>query len=80
MSRMCQYIQLFVHLDQIDASLNQHRRGLQPWNSEFMTHTALNLPIQYSQFSPNCPAQSPIMPTILSTIHVLNSFESRTKV
>jgi hypothetical protein len=47
--------------------LNQHRRRLPPWSSEFQIRPLLFLPIQYSPFSPNCPARAPIMPTIRSS-------------
>jgi hypothetical protein len=47
--------------------LNRHRRGLPPWSSEFQIRPLPFLPIQYFLFSPNCPAQSPIMPTIRSS-------------
>jgi hypothetical protein len=56
--------QMLVHSDPTDAGLNQHRQGLPPWSFEFTIQTTLKLPIQYSSFSPNCPTQSPIMPTI----------------
>jgi hypothetical protein len=36
---------------------------------EFMIQTTLNLPIQYSPLSPNCPARSQVMPTSRS-IHL----------
>jgi hypothetical protein len=52
-----------AHSDPTDAGLNRHRQGLPPWCSEFTIQTTLNLPIQYSPFSPNCPAQSPITPS-----------------
>jgi hypothetical protein len=58
--------QKLVHLDPTDAGLNRHRRGLPSWSSEYTIQPILNLPIQYSPFSPNCPARSPIMPTIPS--------------
>jgi hypothetical protein len=54
---------MLVHSDPTDMGLNRHRRGLPPWCSEFTIQTTLNLPIQYSPLSPNCPARSPIMPT-----------------
>jgi hypothetical protein len=54
--------QVLVHLDPTDASLNRHRWGLPPWSFEFMIQTTLNLPIQYSSFSSNCPARSHIKP------------------
>jgi hypothetical protein len=59
--------QMLVHLDPTDVGLKWHRRGLPPWSSKLTIQTTLNLPIQYSLFSPNCPAQSPIMPTIWSS-------------
>jgi hypothetical protein len=40
--------------------LNQFRRGLPPWSSEFQIRSLPFLPIQYSPLSPNCPARSPI--------------------
>jgi hypothetical protein len=43
--------QMLVHSDPADAGLNQHKRGLPPWSSEFMIQTTLNLSIQYSLFS-----------------------------
>jgi hypothetical protein len=46
--------------------LNQLRRELPPSSSEFQIGPLLFLPIQYSPFLPNCPTQSPIMPTIQS--------------
>jgi hypothetical protein len=55
--------QMLVHSDPTDAGLNRHKQGLPPWSSEFTIQTTLNLPIQYSPFSPNCPAQSPITPS-----------------
>jgi hypothetical protein len=55
--------QILVHSDPTDTGLNWHRRGLPPWSSEFTIQTTLNLPIQYSPFSPNFPVRSPIMPT-----------------
>jgi hypothetical protein len=56
--------QTLVHSNPNDAGLNRHRRGLPPYNTEFMIKTTLNLPIQYSPFFPSCPAHSPIMTTI----------------
>jgi hypothetical protein len=55
---------MLVHQGITDASLNWHRRVLQPWSSEYQIIPLILLPIQYSPFSPNCPAQSPIMSTI----------------
>jgi hypothetical protein len=43
--------------------LNRHRRGVPPWSFEFHIKPLPFLPIQYSPFSCNCPARSPIMPT-----------------
>jgi hypothetical protein len=51
-----------VHQGLIDVGLNWHRRGLQPWSSEYQIRPLILLPIQYSPFSPNCPARSPFMP------------------
>jgi hypothetical protein len=59
--------QMLVHSDPPDTSLDRHRQGLPPWSSEFMIQTTLNLPIQYSPFSPNYPTWPPIMPTIQSS-------------
>jgi hypothetical protein len=56
--------QMLIHSDPTDAGLNRHRRGLPPWSFEYQTKPLPFLPIHYSPFSPNCPAQSPIMPTI----------------
>jgi hypothetical protein len=47
--------------------LNQHRRGLPPWSSEFQIRPLPFLPIQYSPFPPNCLVWSPIMPPIRSS-------------
>jgi hypothetical protein len=44
--------------------LNQLKRGLPPWSSEFQIRPLPFLPIQYSLFFTNCPARSPIMSTI----------------
>jgi hypothetical protein len=59
--------QMLVHSDAIDVGLNRHRWGLPPWSSEYHIGPLPFLPIQYSPLSPNCPAQSPIMPTIRSS-------------
>jgi hypothetical protein len=56
--------QMFVHSDPTDVGLNRHRQGLPTLSSEFMIQTTLNLPIQNSPFSLNCPTRSLIMPTI----------------
>jgi hypothetical protein len=55
--------QMLVHSDPINAGLNRHRRRLPPWSSKFTIQTTLNIPIQYSPLSPNCPTRSPIIPT-----------------
>jgi hypothetical protein len=47
--------------------LNRHRCGLPPWSSEYQIRSFILLPIQYSLFSPNCPARSPVIPTIRSS-------------
>jgi hypothetical protein len=56
--------QMLVHSDPTDAGLNRLRRGLPLWCSEYQIRPLPFLPIQYSPFSPNCSARSPIMPTI----------------
>jgi hypothetical protein len=58
--------QMLVRSDPTDTGLKRHRRGLPPWSSEFQIRPLPFLPIQYSPFSPNCPARSPIMPSIRS--------------
>jgi hypothetical protein len=58
--------------------LNQHRRGLPPWSSEFQIRPLSFLPIQYSLFSPNCPARSPIMS--FYQLIKFSTFQSRTRV
>jgi hypothetical protein len=60
MSHLRQYIQVLVHSDPTDVGLNRHRQGLPPWNSEFHIRPLILLPIQYSPFSLNCPAESHI--------------------
>jgi hypothetical protein len=76
MSLMRQYISMFVHQGLTDAGLNLHRQGLQPWSSEYQIKPLILLPIQYSPFSPNCPARSPFMPFYqlfkFSTFHFTN--------
>jgi hypothetical protein len=68
--------QMLVHQGLTDAGLNLHRRGLPPWSSEYQIRPLILLPIQYSPFSPNCPARSPIMPFYqlfkFSTFHFTN--------
>jgi hypothetical protein len=54
-------VQMLVHSDPTNAGLNRQRRGLPPWSSEFQIRPLPFLPIQYSPFSPNCLARSPIM-------------------
>jgi hypothetical protein len=54
---------VLVQQGSTDTGLNRYRRGLPPWSSEFTILTTLNLPIQYSPLSANCPARSPIMST-----------------
>jgi hypothetical protein len=59
--------QMLIQQGSTNAGLNRHRRGLPPWSSEYQIRPLTLLPIQYSPFSPNCPARSPIMPTIRSS-------------
>jgi hypothetical protein len=59
--------QMLVHSDPTDMGLKQHKRGLPPWSSEFQIIPLSFLPNQYSLFSPNCPARSPIMLIIWSS-------------
>jgi hypothetical protein len=59
--------QMLVQQGSTNAGLNQHRWGLLPWSSEYQIRPLILLPIQYSPFSPNCPAWSPAMPTIRSS-------------
>jgi hypothetical protein len=56
--------QMLVQQGSTDVGRNRHRRGLPPWSSEYHIRPLILLPIQYSPFSHNCPAWSPIMPTI----------------
>jgi hypothetical protein len=67
---------MLIHQGSTDVGLNWHRRGLQPWSSEYQIRPLIHLPIQYSPFSPNCPAQSPFMPFYqlfkFSTFHFTN--------
>jgi hypothetical protein len=58
--------------------LNQHRRGLPPWSSEFQIRSLILFPIQYSPFSPNCPVRSPIMS--FYQLYKFLTFQSRTRV
>jgi hypothetical protein len=59
--------QMLVQQGSIDAGLNRHRRGLPPWSFKFQIRPLPFFPIQYSPFSPNCPARSAIVPTIRSS-------------
>jgi hypothetical protein len=59
--------EMLVQQGSIDMGLNRRRQGLPPRGSEFQIRPLPFLPIQYSPLSPNCPAQSPIMPTIRSS-------------
>jgi hypothetical protein len=54
--------QMLVQQGSTDAGLNRHRRGLPPWSSEYQIIPLPFLPIQYSLFSPNCPARSHFKP------------------
>jgi hypothetical protein len=64
MSRMHQYIQMLVQQGSTDTGLNRLRWGLPPRSSEYQIRPLPFLPIQYSPFSCNCPARSPIIPFI----------------
>jgi hypothetical protein len=54
--------QMLVQQALTDAGLNRHRRGLPPWSSEYHIRPFSFLRIQYSPFSPNCPARSHFKP------------------
>jgi hypothetical protein len=54
--------QMLVQQALTDAGLNRHRRGLPPWSSEYHIRPLPFLRIQYSPFSPNCPARSHFKP------------------
>jgi hypothetical protein len=58
--------------------LNRHRWRLPPWCSECQIRPLILLPIQYSPFSPNFPARSPIMP--FYQLFKFSTFHSRTRV
>jgi hypothetical protein len=58
--------------------LNRHRRGLPPWSSEFQIRPLILIPIQYSPFSPNCPARSHFKP--FYQLFKLSTFQSQTRV
>jgi hypothetical protein len=58
--------------------LNRHRWGLPPWSSEFKIRPLPFLPIQYSPFSPNGPARSPIMS--FYQLIKFSTFQSRSRV
>jgi hypothetical protein len=70
--------QMLVQQDSTDTGLNRHRRGLPPWSSEYQIRPLILLPIQYSPFSPNCPARSPIMP--FYQLFKFSTFQSRARV
>jgi hypothetical protein len=70
--------QILVQRGWTDAGLNLHRRGLPPWSSEYHIWPLPFLPIQYSPFSPNCPAWSPILP--FHQLFKFSTFQSRTRV
>jgi hypothetical protein len=53
---------MLVQQGSTDMGLNRHRRGLPPWSSEYQIRPFPFLPIQYSPFSPNCPARSHFKP------------------
>jgi hypothetical protein len=59
--------QMLVHSDPTDVDPNRHRRGLPPWSFEYQIRPLSFIPIRYSPFSLNCPARSPIMPTMRSS-------------
>jgi hypothetical protein len=59
--------QMLVHSDPTNAGLNRHMRGLSHWSFEYQIRPLPFLPIHYSPFFHNCPARSPIMPTIRSS-------------
>jgi hypothetical protein len=67
-----------AHSDPTGAGLNRHRQGLPPWSFEFQIKPLPFLSIQYSPFSPNCPAQSPIMP--FYQLFKFSTFQSWTRV
>jgi hypothetical protein len=70
--------QMLAHSDPTDAGLNRHKQGLSPWSSEFQIRPLPFLPIQYSPFSPNCPARSPIMS--FYQLIKFSTFQSQTMV
>jgi hypothetical protein len=67
---------MLIHQGLTDAGLNLHRRGLPPWSSEYHIRPLILISIQYSPFSPNCAARSPIMSFYqlfkFSTFHFTN--------
>jgi hypothetical protein len=71
-------IQMLHHQGSTNTGLNRHRRGLPPWSSKYQIRPLSFLPIQYSPFSPNCPARSPIMP--FYQLFKFSTFQSRTRV
>jgi hypothetical protein len=58
--------------------LNRNRWRLPPWSSKFQIRPLPFLSIQYSPISPNCPAQSPIMP--FYRLIKFSTFQSQTRV
>jgi hypothetical protein len=58
--------------------LNRHMQELPHWSSEFQIKSLILLPIQYSPFSSNCPARSPIMP--FYQLFKFSAFQFRTRV
>jgi hypothetical protein len=58
--------------------LNQLRWGLPPWSSKFQIKPLPFIPIQYSLFSPNCPARSHIKP--FYQLFKFSTFQSRTRL
>jgi hypothetical protein len=53
---------MLVQQGSTDAGLNRHRWGLPPRSSKYHIRPLSYLPIQYSPFSPNCPARSHFIP------------------
>jgi hypothetical protein len=70
--------QMFVQQGSTEACLNRHRRGLPPWSFEYQIRPLSFLPIQYSPFSPNCPARSHFKP--FYQLFKFSTFQSRTRV
>jgi hypothetical protein len=59
--------QMLIPSDRTNAGLNRHWWVPPPWSCEFQIIPLPFLPVLYSPLSPNCPARSPIMPTIRSS-------------